>query len=530
MDFFKKMPNEKNIMQKPFTMDLNDKKAVYSPKMEYMQIFRKNALITASFTYKPEEEDWIYVIDMLQDYEEKTLSIKAEGIQYDSIGYFSYDNVNKNKEKDLAEKLDILNNKLENLKTFIKHRSKKAKTVEEFQKIQAAGEIQYITLREEQRRLKEERKRLRSENVEIQKGFRIHLTGEERKECRVFVQYIVPGIYWNPVCVINGIQKKGKIIMESRAQIHSSIEFKSVRAMLSTGIEGVWRTPILNKYIIKREDAPKVELFKKRTSSTDGILYGASSQFNSGLNFNDEPSMDDTLFEDGLSIDSPNASKGNFNSHDDTIKQTRDYTLNEPLSSQGRGEVQNVVLEAAELDAQIQYLAIPSVSDEAYLSMHSDDIQNQYKRLMGTESLWEDISICLDERLLRTEIAENVFQNSSILFERINGIISERVLLESKKEKSAFGKKMTINESYRIIVKNCLETGVDVIVMDNIPVTTEEEIDIRRIKDSGAELDQKTGYATWKKSLAPRETIRIDVEYIISYPSDMPIGILGNKW
>jgi len=168
---------------------------------------------------------------------------------------------------------------------------------------------------------------------------------------------------------------------------------------------------------------------------------------------------------------------------------------------------------------------IPSVSTGAFLMMHAEGIREEYEKLMGKGALENDLSISMDGRLLRSEPAEKIFKNSDIVFERINGISAQRVLLESKKDKISFGKKMIINESYRITVENKLDTQAAVLIRDNIPVTTETEIEIRRIEDAGADLDPETGCASWKKTLAPQGKYSFDVKYSIVYPADMNISI-----
>jgi len=534
-------------LQKQLNTDFIGKKSVYALKPEHIQIFGDCAMLTASFTYKPEAENYIYIIDMPLDYAEDSVSVEAEGIRYDSIGHFSYNAADlecdeKNK-ADLRRKAELLECRMENLKSFMKSRSERADSIEEFQKIQDAGENEYIKLQSERNKIKKELDRSNSEisDQEIRYGFRIHLTGSERRECRVFIKYIVYEVYWDPVCTLNALTKEGKIRLESRARICSSLKLDSVPAILTTGAAKLWGSPVLNNYIVKRESVPNAVsdpfhggLFtKSKISSRFGAGSPIGLGFKSDRDDDFEEDLDDEMFDDSAEaglfdvtgFKSPNAAAGSFSSREDTVSQSRDYIINEPFSSQGKDDVQDIVLEQALLDAETGYLVIPSVSTGAFLMMHAEGIREEYEKLMGKGALENDLSISMDGRLLRSEPAEKIFKNSDIVFERINGISAQRVLLESKKDKISFGKKMIINESYRITVENKLDTQAAVLIRDNIPVTTETEIEIRRIEDAGADLDPETGCASWKKTLAPQGKYSFDVKYSIVYPADMNISI-----
>jgi hypothetical protein len=68
---------------------------------------------------------------------------------------------------------------------------------------------------------------------------------------------------------------------------------------------------------------------------------------------------------------------------------------------------------------------------------------------------------------------------------------------------------------------------VDVQVEDQIPVSGEPDVKVRYSKESvsGAEINEQTGSLTWNFKLAPRETKKITLTYVIVYPKDKDLKL-----
>ena len=63
------------------------------------------------------------------------------------------------------------------------------------------------------------------------------------------------------------------------------------------------------------------------------------------------------------------------------------------------------------------------------------------------------------------------------------------------------------------------------VVLDQIPVPTLEEIELQIGKISGAKHNKETGELKWELTLAPLESKVLEVKYSLKYPKDRRLNL-----
>ena len=64
-----------------------------------------------------------------------------------------------------------------------------------------------------------------------------------------------------------------------------------------------------------------------------------------------------------------------------------------------------------------------------------------------------------------------------------------------------------------------------IILLDQIPVSTDKEIVIDKTKLSNAKLNEDTGELRWEFELEPKQEKKLEFSYTVSWPKDKTINI-----
>lgn len=62
--------------------------------------------------------------------------------------------------------------------------------------------------------------------------------------------------------------------------------------------------------------------------------------------------------------------------------------------------------------------------------------------------------------------------------------------------------------------------------MDQIPVSTLSEIEVKLIDNSSGTVEENTGFISWKMTLEPQEKKKVDFKFTVKYPKDKVISNL----
>ncbi len=76
-----------------------------------------------------------------------------------------------------------------------------------------------------------------------------------------------------------------------------------------------------------------------------------------------------------------------------------------------------------------------------------------------------------------------------------------------------------------IDIKNRKSQVVNLIVQDQLPISTNNDITVEKQEISKAQLDETNGILIWKISLQPNEQKKLVLKYQVKYPKNKPINI-----
>ena len=78
-------------------------------------------------------------------------------------------------------------------------------------------------------------------------------------------------------------------------------------------------------------------------------------------------------------------------------------------------------------------------------------------------------------------------------------------------------------KAYNIEIRNLKSAPVEIIVLDQIPITTNPEIEIIVLDKDRAMHTEKSGNLEWKLKIKPKEKENINFRYRVKHNKDMQI-------
>jgi uncharacterized protein (TIGR02231 family) len=108
-------------------------------------------------------------------------------------------------------------------------------------------------------------------------------------------------------------------------------------------------------------------------------------------------------------------------------------------------------------------------------------------------------------------------------------VLVTRTKLKNLSSTQFIGTKRKETMTYELIVKNNRKSPINIVVIDQLPISQNEEIEVKMLDISGAEQNPNTGELKWKMTLQPGESKKIQLSFYIKYPKNQSIEIEQKK-
>lgn len=179
----------------------------------------------------------------------------------------------------------------------------------------------------------------------------------------------------------------------------------------------------------------------------------------------------------------------------------------------GNGQPERIALGNFELQGKLRMLSLPSYADEAYQ--------------MASTSDWSGARLMPGEVQV---IAGGAYRGAFNMTLPAPGdtlefpvgqdpqVRSSRVRMADKCKSSALGGKKSSEVVWEITLQNQHNRQVEVRVLDRVPVSGNENIEVEVNDLSGGKLDPVTGQVSWQVKLGPGEQRKLLLSYKVTYP------------
>ncbi len=192
---------------------------------------------------------------------------------------------------------------------------------------------------------------------------------------------------------------------------------------------------------------------------------------------------------------------------------TVDFEISIPYTVKSDNKSYSVDMAEYELPAFYQYYSVPKISREAYLTAGITDWE-KYSLLEGEANVFfEDTYV--GKTLLDVRHASDTLQ---ISLGRDKNISVNREKTEDYSSRNFIGNRREEVRNWRTTVRNNKGQAVNMVILDQVPVSTNSEIDVNILNRSGAEHNPETGDIRWEFLLGPQETRDFELRYSVRFP------------
>ena len=172
-------------------------------------------------------------------------------------------------------------------------------------------------------------------------------------------------------------------------------------------------------------------------------------------------------------------------------------------------------MDSYELPAQYEYFSIPKVDKDAFLLAYVRDWE-KYNLLEGEANIFFENSF-VGKTILDTRAMSDTL---NISLGRDKNVQVKREKIKDFSTKKFLGSKKEETRVWKTTIRNNKKQNINMVLFDQIPVSTSQEIEVISENLSGGKLNKENGEVKWNFELKPTEKKEIELKYIVKYPKD----------
>jgi hypothetical protein len=197
-----------------------------------------------------------------------------------------------------------------------------------------------------------------------------------------------------------------------------------------------------------------------------------------------------------------------------------EFELEQPFSIPSDGKNYLLNIKKTDVPAKYIYYSTPKVDKAAYLTAGIGNWE-QLQLLAGEASIFfEDTYI--GKTLINTTNADDTLifslgkDNNVLIYRDIQRQNTGKKILSTKKEET---------RAWAISVKNNKLQEIQLVLTDQVPVSTMDEIEVITEEKSGGQQDAVTGIITWNLSIPSAQKKEVVLRYLVKYPKSKVLTI-----
>ena len=192
---------------------------------------------------------------------------------------------------------------------------------------------------------------------------------------------------------------------------------------------------------------------------------------------------------------------------------TVNFAVDIPYTIPSDGENYTVEMQDLSIPATYEYFTAPKVSKEVFLTALITDWE-PYNLMAG------EASIFFEDTFVGRSVLDVDRPNDTLTVSlgQDRGISVSRTRVADYSEKNFFGTTRSEQVGYEIALRSNKAQAVNIVVEDQVPVSTNEQIRVEVEETSKANYNEATGLLRWSLELSAAETRKLRLGYEVKYP------------
>jgi uncharacterized protein (TIGR02231 family) len=174
-----------------------------------------------------------------------------------------------------------------------------------------------------------------------------------------------------------------------------------------------------------------------------------------------------------------------------------------------------VLVKTTDVNANYRYYCVPKIDASVYLVA-------EILKLDELQLVPAKANIFFDGTYMGETYLDPTTMNDTLTLSlgKDPNIIAKRIVLKKDLKDKVIGNDRERVMSYEISVKNLKNNDIELVIEDQIPLSTNSEIVIEALETSKAEYDKSTGKLKWVVDLKAKEAKKFVYSFKVKNPKD----------
>lgn len=192
-----------------------------------------------------------------------------------------------------------------------------------------------------------------------------------------------------------------------------------------------------------------------------------------------------------------------------------DFEIKTPYTINSDNKNITVDIDMYALAATYEYYCVPKIDKDAFLIASVLDWE-KYNLLAGEANIFFENTFVGKSILDVSSVSDTL----KISLGRDKNISVTREKIKDYTTRQFIGTKKEETRDWQITVKNNKKQTVNMLVYDQVPVSTNEQIEVTTDKLSGGDFNKETGEVKWQFKLEPTAKKEFELKYKVKYPKE----------
>jgi uncharacterized protein (TIGR02231 family) len=340
----------------------------------------------------------------------------------------------------------------------------------------------------------------------------ITLSASEAAAGKISFSYLVSQAGWVPLYDIRSDSQTGKISLTYKAQVfqNSGIDWDNIKLNISTNNPYANKTkPELNPWYID------YYAYKEKQELEEISIRGAraipQAAFNQGYFLDDAKNKN---LEDKAALGADQFTT--------VVHQliAAEFKIDLPYSIKSNNEKNLVLIKNSDLNTTFKYYSVPKVDPGVYLVAQMTKL-DELQLVPASANIFFDGSYIGETYLDPTSMDDTL----NLSLGKDPNIVVKRTLLKQKSKDKVVQDKRERTFSYQIEVQNNKSSAIQLIIQDQVPMTTNNDITIELLEKDFARELPGNGILEWEYKLKPGENKKLEFSYKVKHPKDQQINL-----
>ncbi len=330
------------------------------------------------------------------------------------------------------------------------------------------------------------------------------------------LKYIVSDAGWSPSYDIKALDTDKPVKLEYRAKVfnNTDIDWDNIKIKLSTADPNLSVSkPVLNPWYLNFQT---YSYNKQRVLKTEGYLNVLSDN-NMPRQINEEIRGGEFDYDQTVIV------SGDF-SEAVVPELSAEFDIKKTYSIPSDDKPYLVDISEHDLPAQYSHFAVTKLDKDVFLLARITGWQ-ELNLIEGPANVYY-AGTYLGQSFIDTR---NVKDTLDLSLGRDSKVLVTRTKLTKFSSTQFIGTKRKETLTYQLIAKNNRKTDVGIQILDQIPISQTEEIEVKVLDISGAEHNLTTGELKWEFILKPGESKIMTLSFEIKYPKNKSLELEQKK-